>query len=113
MKWLDDAIYPGSFDPFTNGHFEILKQALPLFCRITLALAVNPLKTNPMFAIEDRLSFLKEIASSHSGLSVGSYPITGANALYTVDYAEEIGAKYIIRGLRNNTDFESEYTMAR
>jgi pantetheine-phosphate adenylyltransferase/8-oxo-dGTP diphosphatase len=123
------AVYPGSFDPFTNGHLEILNQAIPLFSKITLAVAVNPEKPNSMFGLEDRLAFLRDIASEamdsekieqyFSGTSaciqiaVGSYPVKGPGALYTVDYAESVGATHIIRGLRNGSDFEYEFAMAQ
>jgi cytidyltransferase-like protein len=98
------AVYPGSFDPFTNGHLEILNQAIPLFSKITLAVAVNPEKPNSMFGLEDRLAFLRDIASEamHSEkieqyiqIAVGSYPVKGPGALYTVDYAESIGATHL------------------
>ena len=113
------AVYPGSFDPFTNGHLEILEQAIPLFDHITLAVAVNPEKPNSLFTLEDRLAFLRDIASnimgfkSYMSLHVGSYPVKGPGALYTVDYAESIGATHIIRGLRNGSDFEYEFAMAQ
>jgi pantetheine-phosphate adenylyltransferase/8-oxo-dGTP diphosphatase len=116
------AVYPGSFDPFTNGHLEILNQAIPLFGKITLAVAVNPEKPNSMFGLEDRLAFLRDIASEamHSEkieqyiqIAVGSYPVKGPGALYTVDYAESVGATHIIRGLRNGSDFEYEFAMAQ
>ena len=106
------AIYPGSFDPFTNGHYGILKQAQPLFHKITLAVATNPEKTNSMFSLDNRLAFLRDVAGCHDNLKVGHYPIKGPGALYTVDYAVSIGAKYLIRGLRNNSDFEAEFAMA-
>ena len=115
-----EAVYPASFDPFTNGHLEVLKQALPLFSKITLAVAVNPMKSGSMFSLEDRLAFLRDVASelmhsdkidSYIRLAVGSYPIKGPGAIYTVDYAEKIGASHIIRGVRNTSDFENEFAM--
>lgn len=104
---MKEAVYPGSFDPFTKGHLEILSQAIPLFGKITLAVAVNPLKSGSMFSLEDRLAFLRDVASElmHSSeieqyirIKVDSYPVKGPGALYTVDYAESIGATHIIRG---------------
>lgn len=114
LNWSNEkeAVYPGSFDPFTNGHYEILKQAIPLFDKITLAVAINPEKSNAMFPLETRLDFLRDVASFYGNIRVGSYPIKGPGALYTVDYAESIGASHIIRGLRNNSDFEVEFAMA-
>jgi pantetheine-phosphate adenylyltransferase len=108
------ALYPGSFNPFTNGHYEILKQAIPLFDKITLVVAVNPEKPISMFKLEDRLALLRDIAFDNTAdLRVDSYPVKGPGALYTVDYAESIGASHIIRGLRNNSDFEYEFAMSQ
>jgi pantetheine-phosphate adenylyltransferase len=104
MTLSGNAVYPGTFDPFTNGHYEILRQALPLFSKITLAVAVNPEKTNSMFKLDDRLAFLRDVAFENT---------TDLRVLYTVDYAESIGATHIIRGLRNGSDFEYEFAMAQ
>lgn len=113
-----NGVYPGTFDPITNGHFGILKQAMPLFSCITLAVAVNQEKSNSMFSLDNRMAFLRDIANEAmqqgtTRLNVGSFPVKGPGALYTVDYAESIGATHIIRGLRNNSDFEYEFAMAQ
>lgn len=116
---MKEAVYPGSFDPFTNGHLEILSQAIPLFDKITLAVAVNPEKPNSMFSLENRLAFLRDIAFESIvknipvDLRIDSYPVKGPGALYTVDYAQSIGATHIIRGIRNNSDFEYEFAMSQ
>jgi pantetheine-phosphate adenylyltransferase len=110
----NEAIYPGSFDPWTNGHYEILCQAAPLFRKITIAVAVNPLKASPLFTLEDRLGFIQDIIKDCAPkLSVDWYPVKGPGAIYTVNYAKKIGAGYIIRGLRNGTDFEQELAMTQ
>ena len=111
-----EAIYPGSFDPFTNGHLEILIQAAPLFQKITIAVAVNPLKAGSRFKLEDRIGFIQDIIripeSNDPKLVVDWFPIDGPGAIYTANYAKKVGAGYIIRGLRNGTDLEYELAMS-
>ena len=98
------AIYPGSFDPITNGHLEILKRALNIFDRVIMLVAVNPDKKT-RFSPEDRVSMIKE-AVDDERVSVDSY-----DGL-TVEYAKAHGAKHLIRGLRAVTDFEYEFSLA-
>ena len=111
-----EAIYPGSFDPFTNGHLEILSQAAPLFRKITIAVAVNPLKAGSRFKLEDRLGFIQDIiripGANDPKLMADWFPIDGPGAIYTANYAKKVGAGYIIRGLRNGTDLEYELAMS-
>jgi pantetheine-phosphate adenylyltransferase len=117
---MKHALYPATFDPFTTGHFEILKQAELLFDKITLAVAVNPEK-KPRFSLETRLDFLRDIAQSRSSswlttptvVDVAHYDITGVDGVYTVDFADHIQAQYLIRGLRSISDFDYEYQMAQ
>lgn len=99
------AIYPGSFDPFTNGHLDILKRAAEVFDEIVVLVAINAAKKY-VFTIEERVGFLKKILSDYSNVRVDSY-----DGL-TVDYAKKAGAKHIIRGLRAVTDFEYEFQLA-
>ena len=98
------AIYPGSFDPITNGHLEILKRALNIFDRVIVLIAVNPTKQT-RFSVEDRLTMIKE-AVNDERVTVDSY--TGL----TVEYAKAHGATHLIRGLRAVTDFEYEFSLA-
>ena len=98
------AVYPGSFDPITNGHLEILKRALSIFDKVIVLVAVNPQKKS-RFSAEDRVNMIKEavddervVVDSYSGL--------------TVEYAKKHGAKHLIRGLRAVTDFEYEFSLA-
>ena len=98
------AVYPGSFDPITNGHLEILKRALNIFDRVIMLVAVNPDKKT-RFSPEDRVSMIKE-AVDDERVSVDSY-----DGL-TVEYAKAHGAKHLIRGLRAVTDFEYEFSLA-
>ena len=98
------AIYPGSFDPITNGHLEILKRALNIFDRVIMLVAVNPDK-QARFSGEERVAMIKE-AINDERVIVDSY--TGL----TVEYAKAHGASHLIRGLRAVTDFEYEFSLA-
>ena len=98
------AVYPGSFDPITNGHLEILKRALNIFDRVIMLVAVNPEKKT-RFSAEERVAMIKETVDSDKVL-VDSY-----DGL-TVEYAKKHGATHLIRGLRAVTDFEYEFSLA-
>jgi len=99
------VLYPGTFDPITNGHLDILKRACELFDSVIVAIAVNPAKT-PLFTLEERLYLIKESVAKFDNVSVDSF-----NGLL-VDYAKKRGAIGIIRGLRAISDFEYEFQMA-
>ena len=98
------AVYPGSFDPITNGHLEILKRALNIFDRVIVLVAVNPDKQT-RFSTNERVAMIKE-AVNDERVEVDSY-----DGL-TVEYAKAHGAKHLIRGLRAVTDFEYEFSLA-
>lgn len=99
------AVYPGSFDPITNGHLDILKRALEVFDNVILLLAVNPAK-HGVFSVEERLSIMKEATKDMNGVTV---EFTSG---LTVDYCKQHGATHIIRGLRAVTDFEYEFQLS-
>jgi len=99
------AVYPGSFDPLTNGHVDIIERGVRLFDRIVLAVLVNPDK-RPLFSIEERIEILREVFRSRPNVEVESF-----NGLL-VDYAHTRGADVIVRGLRAISDFEYEMQMA-
>ena len=99
------AIYPGSFDPVTNGHFDVVKRGLNLFDRIIVAVAVNGAKT-PLFTIQERLEMLEESFKGMSGVEVDSFEGL------LVDYVVDRKAETILRGLRAVSDFELEFQMA-
>ena len=99
------ALFPASFDPVTNGHLDIARRALRLFDEVVLAVAMNVAKSGT-FSLEDRLEMLKCVVSEERDLRV-----TAFEGL-TVDYAREIGAVAIIRGVRAMSDFEYEFEMA-
>ena len=98
------AIYPGSFDPITNGHLEILKRALNIFDKVIMLVAVNPNKKS-RFNAEDRVNMIKE-AINDPRVEVDSYEGL------TVEYAKKHNASHLIRGLRAVTDFEYEFSLA-
>ena len=99
------AVYPGSFDPVTNGHFDVVKRGLNLFDEIIVAVAINGAKT-PLFTIEERLEMLSESFKEMQGVKVDSF-----DGLL-VDYVVERKADAILRGLRAVSDFEHEFQMA-
>ena len=99
------AIYPGSFDPVTNGHMDIIERGLKLFDRIIVAVLTNPAKT-PLFTVAERLSLLEESLAHLPNVSVS----TSEGLL--VDYAAQNNAVAILRGMRAVSDFEHEFQMA-
>lgn len=96
------AIYPGSFDPITNGHLDIIDRALKIFDEVIILLAINPEKKST-FAVDERIAMIRECYPNNPKIRVES--TTGL----TVNYARKIGAKTLIRGLRAATDFEYEF----
>ncbi|MCI1245059.1 MAG: pantetheine-phosphate adenylyltransferase [Bacilli bacterium] len=99
------AVYPGSFDPITNGHLDVLKRALGVFDEVILLLAVNPAKKS-VFTLQERLAMMKEATAGIKGVLVDYY------SGLTVDYCRKHQAKHLIRGLRAVTDFEYEFQLA-
>ena len=99
------AIYPGSFDPITYGHLDLVDRALVLFDRLYVAIAVNPVK-DPLFAAEERMAMVKQLTKNKKGVTVISFP--GLLA----DLTRRLKAVAIIRGLRAVSDFEYEFQMA-
>lgn len=101
------AIYPGSFDPITNGHVDLVKRTLGVFDRIIVAIARNPEKDHSLFDLDERLGMIRQVFKSQ-GDRVRAESFDGL----LVKYAEKSGAKVIIRGLRAISDFEYEFQMA-
>lgn len=95
------AVFPGSFDPITNGHIDILKRAIKLFDKIIVLVAVNPEKKTTL-SLEERVETIKEATKDIPNLEIDF------TSGLTVAYAKEHGATYLIRGLRNEKDFEFE-----
>ncbi len=99
------VLYPGSFDPVTYGHIDIIERARDLFDSVIVTVAVNPTKT-PLFTVDERVHFIKESVKEFSNIYVDSF------AGLVVDHAKSVGASGIIRGLRAISDFEFEFQMA-
>jgi len=101
------ALYPGSFDPITNGHIDLIERTLRIFDRIIVAIAYNPDKSESLFTVEERLEMIRE-SCREFGNRIEAQSFEGL----LVDYARKTGAKVIIRGLRVISDFEYEFQMA-
>ncbi len=99
------AVFPGTFDPITNGHLDIIHRGLKIFDELIIAVAESPQKT-PFFSVEERLGMIKESIEGLDTVSVESF-----NNLL-IDYLNEKGVKVILRGLRVISDFEYEFQMA-
>ncbi|MCH7771029.1 MAG: pantetheine-phosphate adenylyltransferase [Bacteroidetes bacterium] len=102
---MPKVIYPGTFDPVTNGHIDVIKRAMELFTSVVVTVAINPGK-EPLFSTDERIEMLKESLKDFDNVSVDSF-----NGLL-VDHAKNMGATGIIRGLRAVSDFEYEFQMA-
>lgn len=100
------AIYPGSFDPLTLGHLDIIKRGSVLFDQLAIAVMTNTSK-NAVFSIDERIAQIKEVVSIYDNVSV----ITTDGL--TVDLMDKVGADYLLRGLRNVNDFQYEQNIAQ
>ncbi len=101
------ALFPGSFDPFTKGHEDIVLRGLLLFDEIIIAIGYNSGKNQRYFPIEFMVGKIENTFKEHKGVKVQTY-----NEL-TASFAKKNGAKYLLRGLRNTTDFEYENSIAQ
>ncbi len=99
------ALYPGTFDPPTNGHVDLIQRGSRIFDQLTVAILINPVK-NPLFTVEERAEMIKEVTSSLGNVSVATF-----NGLM-VDFAREQGATAVLRGIRAISDYEYEFQMA-
>lgn len=100
------ALFPGTFDPITIGHLNIMERAMHLFDGIHVGIGNNAGKTT-LFPLEQRIDWIKEIFKGNSKIAVSAYEGL------TVDYCKKIGAGYILRGLRNMSDFDYEKNIAQ
>lgn len=105
IKPISIAVYPGTFDPITNGHVDIIKRALRLFDRVIIVIAINALKT-PLFTIEERIEMINQCFNGSDRVEVDT--TTGL----LVDFAMSRGACAIVRGLRAVSDFDYEFQLA-
>ena len=103
----DVAIYPGSFDPITNGHVDLVNRTLRVFDKVVVAIASNPDKDRSLFTVQERLQLIEEVFAGTDG-RVSAVSFQGL----LVDYADRQGATVVIRGLRAISDFEYEFQMA-
>lgn len=99
------AVFPGSFDPVTLGHVDVIKRAIPLFDELVIAIGVNDSKKY-RFTLEERLSFIKETFKDSKSVKITSY------SGLTTEFCKEVNADFILRGLRNPADFEFEKAIA-
>jgi len=100
------AIFPGSFDPITRGHEDILNRASPLFDKIVVSIGKNRDKKS-FFTIDERVGFLKKVFNNNPKIEIATYEGL------TVDYCRKVGAHYILRGLRTSADFEFERSIGQ
>ncbi len=100
------AVYPGSFDPVTLGHLDIIERAATLVDELIVGVLVNSAKT-PLFSVEERVSMLAEVTKEISNVRVEAF------SGLSVDFVKKCGARHIVRGLRAITDFEYELQMAQ
>ena len=99
------ALFAGSFDPFTKGHYALVKRALPMFDKIIIGLGINSGK-KCMFTVEERIKAIKEVFTDEERVEVMTYDSL------TMDFAKEIGANVLLRGVRSTKDFEYEREIA-
>jgi len=99
------AVFPGSFDPITNGHLDIVERGLRVFDRVRPAILINPEK-KPLFSIDERVKLIQETYSHEPRVEVDTF------SGLLVDYAVKVGATVILRGIRAISDFEFEFQMA-
>src|SRR6478736_6475624 len=99
------AVYAGSFDPPTNGHLWMIERGLEMFDRLIVAIGSNPSKSYT-FAVEDRLELLRASIPSCERLTIAHF-----DNRYLVDYAQQMGAEFILRGIRSSQDYEYERVM--
>lgn len=99
------ALYPGTFDPITNGHHDLVRRAVDIFGRVLVAIAANPGKA-PLFTVDERVDLAREVLRD-----IPNVEVTGYTGL-TVDFARQRGLNVVVRGLRAVSDFEFEFQLA-
>lgn len=102
---MPGAMYPGTFDPITNGHYDLVRRAAGIFDRVVLAVAANPGKA-PLFSLDERVDLARTVLADLTNVEV-----TGYNGL-TVEFARKNGLRVVVRGLRLVADFEFEFQLA-
>jgi pantetheine-phosphate adenylyltransferase len=102
---LTIALYPGTFDPITNGHLDIAVRAARLFEKLIIGVYNNPAEKSPLFTVDERVALAKEVVSAVSNIEVMAY------AELTGSFARKVNAKTMVRGLRMGGDFEHEFNL--
>lgn len=102
---MSGAMYPGTFDPITNGHHDLVRRAVDIFDRVIVAVAANPGKT-PLFSLDERVQLARQVLGD-----IPNVEVTGYTGL-TVDFARQHGVRVVVRGLRAVSDFEFEFQLA-
>jgi pantetheine-phosphate adenylyltransferase len=100
------AVYPGSFDPFTNGHLDVVERALGIFDRLIIGVLANPDKRSPLFSAEERVDLIRQSLEGEQRVEVESFEGL------TVDFARSRGAQTLVKGLRAYSDFDAELQQA-
>jgi len=100
------AVFPGSFDPITRGHENVIKRAIPLFDEIIIAIGENSQKTN-YFSLDDRVKWIKKVFEGNPCISVKTY------SGLTIEFCRSVGSKFLLRGLRTSADFEFERSIGQ
>ena len=100
------CVFPGSFDPITSGHADIVQRALPLFDKIIIAIGINSQKTS-LFPLEQRQQWIKDVFANEPKVEMDTFE------KLTADFCKKVNAKYILRGLRNASDFDYEKTISQ
>ena len=101
-----NAVYPGTFDPITNGHTDLVRRAASIFNRVVVAIAANPNKA-PMFSLEQRVDLARRVLSDLPNVEVMGY------SGLTVEFCKKVRANFIIRGIRTSADFEFERSIGQ
>jgi pantetheine-phosphate adenylyltransferase len=102
---LISAIYPGTYDPVTNGHIDVIQRAASIFDRVVVGVVGEPRHKQPMFGLDERVAFLEEVTAGIDNVEVDVFSVL------VVDFARKWGAKVIVKGLRVISDFEWEFQM--
>ena len=100
------AVFPGSFDPITNGHIDLVERAVPLFDKIIVAVGINNQKT-ALFSLEQRMTWLEKSFEHQPTVSIDTFEGL------TVNYCKKVGANFLLRGLRQSSDFDYEKTISQ
>ena len=106
LSEMNIAVFPGSFDPITSGHVDLVKRSLPIFDKVIVAVGVNTQKST-LFTLEQRLDWLKKVFKEEKKVEVSFF-----NGL-TVNFCKEKNARFLLRGLRNGSDFDYEKTISQ